>query len=156
MKLKLLGVLGLVFLLSSCGSTTSDFSKDSVIIGDITIGDILKMKEDFISQYKDEYNFEEDVPIFDQVRILQYYGNHTVNSNEVTVVSLLPAGYGLPGTATDVTLGEVTLTFGGKVPEVYDIDESNFVSLEEAYESSLIDDGVVKSIEYILGYNNVN
>ena len=156
MKLKLLGVLGLTFLLSSCGSATSDFSKDSVIIGDITIGDILKMKEDFISQYKDEYNFEEDVPTFDQVRILQYYGNYIVNSNEVAVVSLLPAGYGLPGTATDVTLGEVTLTFGGKVPEVYDIDESNFVSLEEAYESSLIDDRVVKSIEYILGYNNVN
>ena len=156
MKLKILGVLGLVFFLSSCGSTTSDFSKDSVIIEDITIGDILKMKEDFISQYNDEYNFEEDVPTFDQVRILQYYGNYTVNSNEVAVVSLLPAGYGLPGTATDVTLGEVTLTFGGKVPEVYHIDESNFVSLEEAYESSLIDDGVVKSIEYILGYNNVN
>ena len=156
MKLKILGVLGLVFFLSSCGSTKSDFSKDSAIIGDITIGDILKMKEDFISQYKDEYNFEEDVPTFDQVRILQYYGNYIVNSNEVAVVSLLPAGYGLPGTATDVTLGEVTLTFGGKVPEVYYIDESNFVSLEEAYESSLIDDGVVKSIEYILGYNNVN
>lgn len=50
-KLRLLGIFGLALLLSSCGNETNDFNKDSEIINGITIGDILKMKEDYISQY---------------------------------------------------------------------------------------------------------
>ncbi len=69
---------------------------------------------------------------------------------------MLVDGYGFPAVETNITLGEVTLTFGSKVPEVYDIDESKFVSLEEANESSLINDSVVKSIECILGFNYLN
>lgn len=51
MKLRLLGILCLALLLSSCGNETNDLNKDSEIINGITIGDILKMKEDYISQY---------------------------------------------------------------------------------------------------------
>ena len=69
---------------------------------------------------------------------------------------MLVDGYGFPAVETNITLGEVTLTFGSKVLEVYDIDESKFVSLEEANESSLINDSVVKSIECILGFNYLN
>lgn len=156
MKLRLLGIFGLALLLSSCGNETNDFNKDSEIINGITIGDILKMKEDYIFQYWGDYNFNKDLSTFDKVRILDYYGNYVVNNNEVAVVSLLIDGYGFPAVETDITLGEVTLTFGSKVPEVYDIDESKFVSLEDAYESSLINDSVVKSIEYILGFNYLN
>ena len=52
MKLRLLGILGLALLLSSWGNETNDFNKDSEIINGITIGDILKMKEDYLNTLK--------------------------------------------------------------------------------------------------------
>lgn len=142
-------VLPLLTLISltSCSTNNKDdyilVKKDLYFLKYLTYGDILNMKKIYAKNLNENNKYEDP---YNDILFEGYYGTYFIGEEQekVHIVSFFPYDSGHTADVKKIKIGEYELVYPTLIPNAF--YDNKFYSLNEAYESSIIDNNILERL----------